>query len=443
MRTYLLFLIAASMAATLQAQLRSNVYEYFARNLQGDSLAAVPHRSFSIKQLKERRNMVWAVWCQANADCPSPLTLAEPDSLQQATPHTWNLPASLEPNAVMPYYFGTKGAKPEHGYPLFIYLHGSGPKEIEWQTGLQLARQFQDAPSMYFIPQIPNEGEWYRWWHQSKQYAWEQLLRKALRRADINPNRIYFFGISEGGYGSQRLASFYADYLAAAGPMAGGEPLKNAPAENLGNIGFSLRTGDADNGFYRNTLTRYIQESLDSLERLFPGSYHHHVELIPGKGHHIDYSPTTPWLQTFKRNPWPKHFIWEDYEMDGRHRDGFYNLWVHQRPDSLLRTRYEVKFEGNEVDLTVENIDYACTEVDAIYGIQLKFHRTYTPAPHGHVTLFLDEHLVQLQRPVTVRINGQTAYCSKPRLSVEHLVHSALVYGDPCRLYPAAIELKW
>lgn len=440
---FCLFCIAACMVSLMQAQSITEVTNYFVRELCGDAGAVVPDKSFSVKQLQTRRGMVWYAWYLANAECPSPLPLAAPDSLSQAAPHEWNLPASLEPNAVMSYYFGAKGVRPDDGYPLFLYLHGSGPRDAEWTTGLQLARQFRDAPSLYFIPRIPNEGEWYRWYQKSKQYAWGQLLRQALLCPDVNPDRLYLFGISEGGYGAQRLASFYADYLAAAGPMAAGEPLKNAPAENLSNIGFSLRTGADDHGFYRDRLTRYTREALDSLEHLYPGGYRHRIELIPGRAHHIDYSPTTLWLSHFTRNPWPKHFVWEDFEMDGCHRTGFYNLWVHERPDSLLRTRYDVKIEENEVDIVVENVTYACTELDPVYGIELKFARTYTPAEHGHITLFLDEHLVKLLRPVTVRVNGRQLYRSKLRLSTRHLIHSAQVFGDPCRLYPAAVELKW
>ena len=145
----------------------------------------------------------------------------------------------------------------------------------EWSTGLNICRNFDDAPSVYFIPQIPNEGEYYRWWQKAKQFAWEKLLRQSLLLGKIDPNRVYVFGISEGGYGSQRLASFYADYWAAAGPMAGGEPLKNAPAENCSNIAFSLRTGDKDTGFYRNTLTGYVLEAFDSLAHQHPGYFTH------------------------------------------------------------------------------------------------------------------------------------------------------------------------
>jgi hypothetical protein len=228
------------------------------------------------------------------------------DTLSSASTGYWKLPDSLEPNAVMPYYWGMKGTD-EIGneLPLFLYLHGSGPKEREWSTGLNICRNFDDAPSVYFIPQIPNEGEYYRWWQKAKQFAWEKLLRQSLLLGKIDPNRVYVFGISEGGYGSQRLASFYADYWAAAGPMAGGEPLKNAPAENCSNFAFSLRTGDKDTGFYRNTLTGYVREAFDSLAHQHPGYFTHKIELIPGMGHSIDYRPTTPWLKQYVRNPYP------------------------------------------------------------------------------------------------------------------------------------------
>lgn len=355
----------------------------------------------------------------------------------------WQLPDSLEPHATMPYYFGTKGNRPENGYPFFLYLHGSGPKQQEWITGLALAQQFADAPSAYFIPQIPNENEWYRWWQRSKQYAWQNLIRQLMLRPEINPNRLYVFGISEGGYGSQRLASFYADYWAAAGPMAGGEPLKNAPVENLGNIGFSLRTGANDRGFYRNLLTHYTAEALDSIESLNPAGYRHKVELIPGKQHFIDYSVTTPWLSLFTRNPYPKQFIWEDFEMDGQHRTGFYNLAVDKRPCDSLRTRYDVNINNNKVNITIENIHYTTLERDPMFGIELKSARSYTPAQGGQVTVFFNKELVDPQRPVKIELNGKVVYNKPLRANVQHMLRSVAIFTDSERIYPYAVTIKY
>ena len=365
------------------------------------------------------------------------------ESLSRANITTWALPDSLEPNARMNFYLGAKGEKPQDGYPVFIYLHGSGPRENEWATGLRLARMFQDGPSMYIVPQIPQEGVWYRWWQRSKQWAWEKILRILLSMPEVDKNRIYVFGISEGGYGSQRLASFYADYWAAAGPMAGGEPLVNAPVENIGNVPFSFLTGDKDYMFYRHLLTKTTGEKLDSMQRIYPNEYKHRVELIPDKGHSIDYTPTTPWLTQHKRNAQPRHFIWENLEMDGLKRNAFYNLQV-LKEDNAFRTQYEFTANAdNCIDLKVDAVKYNTTWKDPRWGIDMLFSKDLTPAQHGHLRIFLSDQLVDLNQKVTIRINGKEVFNGKIKGSKKAQKLASELWGDPMRNFKHAIEVKW
>ena len=365
------------------------------------------------------------------------------ESLSRANITTWALPDSLEPNARMNFYLGAKGEKPKDGYPVFIYLHGSGPRENEWATGLRLARMFQDGPSMYIVPQIPQEGEWYRWWQRSKQWAWEKILRILLSMPEVDKNRIYVFGISEGGYGSQRLASFYADYWAAAGPMAGGEPLVNAPVENIGNVPFSFLTGDKDYMFYRHLLTKTTGEKLDSMQRIYPNEYKHRVELIPDKGHSIDYTPTTPWLAQHKRNAQPRHFIWENLDMDGLKRNAFYNLQV-LKEDDTFRTQYEFTANAdNSIDLKVDAVKYNTTWKDPRWGIDMLFSKDLTPAQHGHLRIFLSDQLVDLNQKVTIRINGKEVFNGKIKGSKKAQKLASELWGDPMRNFKHAIEVKW
>ena len=365
------------------------------------------------------------------------------ESLSRANITTWALPDSLEPNARMNFYLGAKGEKPKDGYPVFIYLHGSGPRENEWATGLRLARMFQDGPSMYIVPQIPQEGEWYRWWQRSKQWAWEKILRILLSMPEVDKNRIYVFGISEGGYGSQRLASFYADYWAAAGPMAGGEPLVNAPVENIGNVPFSFLTGDKDYMFYRHLLTKTTGEKLDSMQRIYPNEYKHRVELIPDKGHSIDYTPTTPWLAQHKRNAQPRHFIWENLEMDGLKRNAFYNLQV-LKEDNAFRTQYEFTANAdNSIDLKVDAVKYNTTWKDPRWGIDMLFSKDFTPAQHGHLRVFLSDQIVDLNQKVTIRINGKQVFNGKVKASKKALKLSQKLWGDPMRDFQHAVEVEW
>ena len=414
------------------------IARYFADRIAGKEGTFDQTERIKKANVAKYQQAVWQLWQKANA-ASNEEKLPRLRPLQEASTGSWKLPEELEPHATLPFYWGSKSDNGTQPYPLFIYLHGSGSKNAEWRTGLKLCQRFDDAPSAYFIPQIPNTGDYYRWWQKAKQYAWEKLLRLALASGEVDPNRVFFFGISEGGYGSQRLASFYADYLAGAGPMAGGEPLKNAPAENCANIAFSLRTGAIDYGFFRNKLTGYTREAFDSLAAKHPQQYKHHIELVPGRGHAIDYSPTTPWLKEFTRNPYPKDVYWEDFEMDGVHRRGFYNIAVAERPDKDLRTYYEMHIEGNEIDLRVSNVAYTTTEAQS--GIELKFSRSYTPATSGKFTIYLCPELVDLNKKVTLRVNGKQVFKGKVKADLKNMVNSCATFYDPCRVYPAAIEV--
>lgn len=426
-----------------------------------DPLRSAPEEAFSLENLRAMQDSVWLAWRRANESQLTqglPVLRALPSSsgaFSQPASYGWRLSDERYEgrsfSATMPFFYGAKGVKPTAGYPLFLYLHGSGPKDGEWRTGLQLAERFQDAPSVYFIPQIPNgegvaDGQLYRWWQTAKLEAWEKLLRLSFLTDDIDPLRIYFFGISEGGYGTQRLASYYADYLAGAGPMAGGEPLINAPAENLEHIAFSLRTGHNDTAFHRRDLTTTTREALDKLEQEHPGRYKHLVETIPGYGHAIPYDPTTPWLAQFTRQPQPKTVHWEDLAIDGRHRRGFYNLVPLQRPAGEDRVYYEESIQDNVVDLKVSRVTYHDGQVSDFYTsfrLVLTYSRTYAPAVGGKLRVYLSPELVDLSRPVRIRLNGKEVFAGKVEANLKHLASSCALFYDPARLFPAAVDVDY
>ena len=421
----------------------TDIKGHFVNHLNGHTTPYTESQRLQWNDVERHRTLVWEAWQDANLEfkedkLPAPTALTNTDTL------LWPLPQELEPNAVMPYFYGTKGDKPTEGWPLYLYIHGSGPKEHEWSAGYSLCSWFNDAPSLYFIPQIPNEGSYYRWWQRAKLFAWERLLRLSLLNSEVDARRIYLFGISEGGYGSQRLASYYADYLAGAGPMAGGEIASDAPAENCGHIGFSLRTGANDFMFARDLLTARTHELFDSLHQCHPTEYRHHIELIPGRGHGIDYSPTTPWLSHFTRVVHPRHFIWEDFPLDGIYRRGFYNIAIHERDttDNNARTRYEMTIKGNIINLTIERVSYEATERESRWKIPIKHNKHYTPAKNGRFTLYLSDDMVDFSQKITLYINGRRAYHGKIRPNARHLINSCTTFFDPERIYAAGIDIN-
>lgn len=440
-----LFLLWASFSPAA-AQEKGNdaaIADYFTASLNGNADTFKCADIILSDAIGVTREKVWNIWKDA-VNGFSEEKLIDLEILENRNTGSWTLPSNLE-SGNMPYYYGCN-AYPifdtDKKYPLFLYMHGSGDKAQEWETGIGLCLRRFYKPGIYFVPQIPNAyGEYYRWAIQSKQWAWEKLLRLAFVSDNVDPNKIYFFGISEGAYGSQRLASFYADYLAGAGPMAGGEPLKNAPMENVANIAFSLRTGALDEGFGRNLLTQKALEVADELETAHPGYYNHNIELIEGAGHSIDYVPTTLWLAKYTRDAHPDYVYWENFAMYNRQREAFYNIKILERSSSStsLRPCYELIREGNTMNLNVKLVKYTTTYTQG--GIEMYFSKTYSKPSRGKVRVYLNEGEYDLSQPVKVVLNGIEIFNGVVTPTLETMVESCALFYDPERLFPAAIDI--
>jgi hypothetical protein len=130
-------------------------------------------------------------------------------------------------------------------------------------------------------------------------------------------------------------------------------------------------------------------------------------------------------------------------EMDGRYRNGFYNLYVDERSnsDESQRTYYELSIDGNDISLRVDLVTYETVEKDPRWGIEMKFDKTYTPATAGRMTIYLCEELVDLDKNITVTVNGKRAFAGKVKCERRHLLNSCVAFFDPARLYPAAVEI--
>lgn len=437
-RSTILILVTVGLSVEALAQLSVNqklgLQTYFKERIKAvdEETHLVPSAKggrLSIGNLQKTRNQIWAIWKE---------TYLAHDSIPICTdvlPSTASYPVQyweLKRESPMPFFFLRKGESSAGvKNALFLNLHGSGPKEMEFKNTLAWTLRYQDAPSIYFIPQIPNVQR-YRWWLQPVQYSWERLFRLAMLSEAIDPNKIYVMGISEGGYGSQRLGAFYADYLAGAGPMAGGEPLRNAPPLNYRNIAFSLETGENDDGFGRNKLTTEAKKAFDTLANTYPGSFVHKIVLQSGKGHGIDYTPTTPWLIQYTRQPHPKHMSFVLFPMDGRYRKGFYNvalnkpLPVHEG-DEFDRVLFDIQYVGNDVYVTAKLMNREMSETKDATGMSF--------------ALFLDENYVDLNKKINVFVNGERFYSAKSALKTACLAESCAMFADPERLYPTKVDI--
>lgn len=439
---------------------QKEIYDYFCKRLTSDKLEDFPQRvTISSTQYQQARDEIWNIWKMAvenseSQKLPETVSIERPDFDYQKFTETgiWN----LRPGEDMKFLYGYKGQKPETGYPLTLFLHGSGDdSEREWRVNASWCSRYEDAPMIHFIPRSQEGGTKTRWFQPSRQKAWERLWRQAYLSGDVNPDKIYIAGISEGGYGSQRLASYYADYLAGVGPIAGGEPFYNCPPENTANIAFCQQTGSKDTWYGRSRIVAKAKRLWDVMEKNHPGYYIHKIDLQPGRYHGCDYTVATPWLSKFERNPFPKYVYWEDFAMgnangeESIHRTGFYNLHViegaNAKETGYVRDCYEMTIDRNEIDLTITEVtDEPSEEVtENDWTIKIGAKKTYRPTKGGKLRIYLNDQLVDLSRPVKVKVNGKTVFKGRVRCDVKDMVTSCAEFFDPRRLYPASIDVAY
>ena len=72
----------------------------------------------------------------------------------------------------------------------------------------------------------------------------------------------------------------------------------------------------------------------------------------------------------------------------------------------------------------------------------MKIKRHYSEANDLQFTVFLDEHLVDMNRKVTVMVNGRKVFAGKLKSNIQNMAESVATFGDPCRIYPAAVQVK-
>jgi len=327
----------------------------------------------------------------------------------------------------MPYFLVAKGKKPEKGWPLVIALHGGGgtseklegphawPMNTrEWQAQMMLFERIYPSDAMYFIPRMADDNEG-RWYYDYNQKIFDQIIRRAILFRDVDPNRIYITGISEGGYTAFRLPANRPDRFAAACAMAAAEPLENAPPENLRNLPFRCGIGEQDTMFDRIGLARRFFAKLDDLQKADPEGYVHQFDAQANHGHGIDYAPGPVWMVEHTRNPRPKTIVWTVQKL--HNSIDLRNNWLALDSEpSTLPVKLEASVAGNTI--TVHT----------------------TPESGLKLRLFLDDRLVNLDQPVKVILNGKEAFNAKPARNLATMVKTLESRGDPELTYSAEIS---
>lgn len=313
----------------------------------------------------------------------------------------------------MPFFYKTFGPKPAAGRSLWISLHGGGgaPKAVNDGQYENQKKLYTVEEGVYLAPRAPT-NTWNLWHEAHIDRLFARLIEDLIVFEDVNPDRVYVLGYSAGGDGVYQLGPRMADSWAAAAMMAG-HP-NGVSLLSLRNVPFALQVGGNDAAYNRNKVGREYGEQLDKLRQDDPKGYEHFVKIHDGKPHWMggEDKVALPWMAKFTRDPVPDRVVWKQ---TGTPHDRSYWLAVpaaEAKGDSLVvATR-----DKQTVDVgTAEKVD--------------------------KLLVRLDDRMMDLDRPVTVKFGGKELYSGTPPRTIGVLVRTLAGRGDPKLMFDAEVAV--
>jgi hypothetical protein len=314
----------------------------------------------------------------------------------------------------MKFAFTTFGEKPKGGRSLWISLHGGGgaPARVndgQWENQKKL---YKVDEGIYLAPRAPT-NTWNLWHEPHIDRLFARLIEDLIVLEDVNPDRVYVLGYSAGGDGVYQLAPRMADHWAAAAMMAG-HP-NGVPVLSLRNVPFALQVGGKDAAYNRNTVAKEYGDKIRKLHEEDKNGYRHIVKIHEDKGHWMDREDriALPWMAKHTRNPIPDRVVWK--QSGTPHARSY---WLAVPPKEAIGDSLVVADrDGQTIRLSkVENIP--------------------------NLTVRLDDRMLDLDKTVTVAMDGKELYRGTPARTVGTMVKTLAGRGDPKLVFDAEVEVK-
>ena len=299
--------------------------------------------------------------------------------------------------------------------PLLIGLHGGGKG-----TG-----DFNNIPIMYgkalssvnWITAFPEviKKEFTAWNMEREERFVMELIEEIKRTYKVDTNKIYLSGHSMGGYGTWAIGGHYADVFAAINPNSGGifvtnqkDGLQPGVVPNLKNTAIYFYHADGDKQTSVES-DRRAERMLKELKEKY-GPYDYIYKEIKANNHKGpgNIQQILTWMYEKKRNPYPKLVIWEPFRP---YKKYFY--WLKCDNVDGWGQRIEAKIEGNKIALKGST---------------------------AGVTVFLNEKLVDLTKPVILEVDGKEKFNGDVPYSIIALVETIDAHKDPEMYFVAKIK---
>jgi hypothetical protein len=171
--------------------------------------------------------------------------------------------------------------------------------------------------------------------------------------------------------------------------------------------------GGKDAAFNRNQIARDWKVALADLAAKDPGGYPHEVTIFEENGHWMERKDAVavPWMAKHTRNRRPEKIVWLQDDVTSAR---FY--WL-ANPDPKQGQRVVATRSGQVIDIL---------EAAAISRLSVR----------------LDDSMVDLDQPVTVRVAGKTVFEGIVARSMETMRRTLGERGDLSGIFTAEVEIE-
>ncbi|MDR3748416.1 MAG: alpha/beta hydrolase-fold protein [Acidobacteriota bacterium] len=294
-------------------------------------------------------------------------------------------------------------------FPLLIYLSGGAGQALDGALSAEETVAHSGYIAIY--PQAGGD----MWWEQRPTAMVYQLLLEVLRSYNVDTNRVYLAGFSNGGTGALYYATLWPERFAAVASLMGagmhspsGETL---PLKSVLNVPFLFLHGDKDALIPPSASVNTYDELRDMHPRITP-----ELQILKDRGHEItlasDDGFTMPFLQRFQREPFPRNVAMKITTLSYPRR---YWLEVLEKDNGPAEVEGRI-LADNVVELKTKNV--------------------------RKLRLLLQPELVSGSGPVRVRVNGREVATHELRNNCELFAQSVKTYADLFLGYTDEFEIS-
>ncbi len=335
---------------------------------------------------------------------------------------------------------------PSRSYPVRVQLHGGVGRELRGEFGTAGDAVTRIPGTFDQIYVLPNAWDQSMWWQESQGRNLPAVLDRVKRTYNVDENRVYLTGISDGATGAWFFAfrdpTAFASFL----PLNGQMLVLSNPSvlpdgdmypSNAANKPFFAVSSGKDPLYPASGVKPFV----DHLRELGAEVVYHVQEEA---GHNTNWWPEERaafegFVNAHPRNPLPDRLSWQTERVDRYNRidwlvidqlghvggeKTFAEANVVERngrklqifPHASLSGRVDLVRRGNSVEATTNGV--------------------------RRFTLLLSPSQFDLGQPVTVTVNGRVAFRQRVTPSLETLLEWAARDNDRTALYAAALQIE-